>query len=241
MKTLKFFILLFLILMTSCSGNVKSVSKKNQRLNKIKSYDLPAWLNLFPQNKSYLIGFAHKTNSRLKIIEEAKQSAAIFYCRNSEAYSVHKKALVRNYEENDVRFDLNVSANMKRVKDTIENLTVVDSCKIDNYFIYLFQNKKIPPKTKKIGKKYKVETSSADLIDALQHGFDEIRTQVAEYHHKSVITSTTISNENVCVKGELKTLGIISGLNLFSVKISSTFQESTLRYSVKITMYEELR
>ena len=174
------------------------------------------------------------------MLEEAKQSAAIFSCRNSEAYSVHKKALVRDLDERQSRFDLNVSANIKKVKSQAKNLIVVDSCKIDNYFIYLFKDKKgHKKKSKKDVKKYQVKSSSADLIDALKNGFDKIRTQMAEYHQKNVMTSTTLYNERVSVKGEIRSFGMISGLHLSSIKIYSKYQDSNLRYFAEIIMTEQ--
>ena len=235
MKNLRILIFLLALILISCANNVKTVSVKKVKKNIVKNYVLPEWLNVFPKQKSYLIGFAHKTNSRLKMLDEAKQSASIFSCRNSEAYSVHKKAIVRDLDERTSRFDLNVSANISKVK-------IEDSCKIDDYYIYLFKNKKHQSKiSPKIIHKYQVKVSSADLIDALNKGFDKIRTQMAEFHQKKVITSTTLYNERVIKKGEIKSLEIISGLNLSSIKISSIYKESNLTYIVEINMEENSR
>ncbi len=242
MKNLRILIFLLALILISCANNVKTVSVKKVKKNIVKNYVLPEWLNVFPKQKSYLIGFAHKTNSRLKMLDEAKQSASIFSCRNSEAYSVHKKAIVRDLDERTSRFDLNVSANISKVKNMAKYLSVVDSCKIDDYYIYLFKNKKHQSKiSPKIIHKYQVKVSSADLIDALNKGFDKIRTQMAEFHQKKVITSTTLYNERVIKKGEIKSLEIISGLNLSSIKISSIYKESNLTYIVEINMEENSR
>jgi hypothetical protein len=252
----KFFLLCVLFIL-SCTIQQQPVQTSNSFKILNQELQFPEWLVNFPQEDHFTIGISYKTNDKA-MIEEAKQSAAIFYSRNKASININKYA--HSYDS-DAIFKLIVSSEPEQLQKISDSLQVIDFFYINHYCIalfslhnnenkHIFSNKIVSNHTQfkpdwyednKIvisdGVLFSYASSTAsDLINAWKYASEKALLQIADYVSKEVHAKQLMIDERNYKFISVETATILDDVKAQHFFISSQIKDSLTSYSVFILL-----
>ena len=250
------FLLSFILLFGCNNSSTQKVNKVKKSKKKLAEIKLPYWFWNLPNNNS-VIGISFVESDVKRMIEAAKQDAAIQLTKSKSAIIISKDALIDNFDGNNAssrKLEYDIVGSKKLLRKNYKKLSLIDSCLLfNNYYIALFSTKpikslnnnieshqqKIPNWFKKeglvISKKevfYYASATSKSLDIAYSKCFQSGRMEIAKYLHKEVKAMDKITNdftERVYTAETIKRLKDISSIKNY---VSYSKVNGKIKYTV---------
>ncbi len=261
-KIINLILILFFFVIGCSAPNYYEYYEK-ESVHKIEMEKLPEWVYNLPVEGDYVVGISKKSFEKEKMIESAKQMAAVSKSRNTGSFAIEKFASKDSEDilkEGKVKFRLNVSSSPKEIENIFDNLNLVDETFFFDYYLGLFSTKRNDVedvyKKKYIsnqpewfsGEKIKIEekiifsysfASSYDLIIAWEKAAEQTRLAIANYLEKEVQGIVESTNENIEKIIALETAKKIEKMEIIRSFIISEMKDSLLSYKVFLEMKME--
>ncbi|HHE38440.1 MAG TPA: hypothetical protein ENL20_07680 [Candidatus Cloacimonetes bacterium] len=256
-------LILILFFMIGCSTHRSYEYYEKESIHKIEMQKLPEWIYYLPAEGDYIVGISKKSFEKEKMVESAKQMAAVSKSRNKGSFAIEKYASKDSeyiLKEGKVKFRLNVSSSPQEIEKIFDTLNLVDETFFFDYYIGLFSTKRNDienvHKKKYIAnqpewfseEKIKIEgntifsyssTSSYDLIVAWEKASEQTRLEIANYLEKEVQGMVESTNENIEKIIALETAKKIENMTITRSYIISEMKNSLLSYKVFLEMKME--
>ena len=147
------YLFVILILFNGCTITIKKSNNAPKKKKQAKTIELPAWFWELPNNNC-VIGISYFENDVHRMIEAAKQDAAIQMTKSKSAIIISKRASIDTFDESNEKIrevDYDVVGNKKLLRKNYNELSLIESTIIfNNYYIALFSTKPVKNLNNKI-------------------------------------------------------------------------------------------
>ena len=250
-------ILISLLVLISCQSTLQE--KPGHPHHKHYTSNNPLWLYELPVGSDYIVGISTHSQDSLAMVEAAKEMAAVMMARNTGSYTIQKSTQTDSEDHaknGKATFNLNVGA-PEEAKNNFSSLHLIDSHKLDQYFIGLFaeSSKDIDPNYKKrsirsFPKWYRekelddtggfvttwVEAGSYDLGLAWEKAAEKARYQIADYLEKDVQANVINTNDDITKKIAIETTKLLTNLEITRSYIITEKIDTLYSYKVYLEM-----
>lgn len=251
------FLILSLLLLISCQ--TAQLEEIEQPLNKRVTGLNPLWLYELPVGSDYIIGISQCNHDTLTVENAAREMASVMKSRNTGSYTIQKfsQTDAENIQKSgNASFNLNVGT-PEEAKENFKKLHIIDSHKLNHYFIGLYSiaTSEIEDKYKKkeirsFPKWYqenKIEDNSGylttwasdgsyDLITAWEKAAEVARYQIADYLEKDVSAGLFSNNEDITKKISIETTRKLANLEITRSYIVTEKYDTLYSYKIYLEM-----
>ena len=262
MKILRFLLLLSVVISISCSTQFINDYEKPHKKHITERN--PIWLYELPVGYDYIVGSAHLSPDSIATQDAAKEMAAVLKSRNTGSYTIQKATQTDSdysIENGKATFNLNVG-DPDEAKRIFNNLNLIDSHKLNNYYIGLFADisSDINDNFKQLEmrgfpKWYReralddkqgyittwAEASSYDLALAWEKAAEKARYQIADYLEKDITAAVINKNDDIKKDIAIETTRKLSHLEITRSYIITEEHDNLYSYKVYLEMKMRVR
>ena len=230
--------LIFALIVFFFQGCISQMDKPIEPIkeNNLNPASLSAWINQLPGD-NFVIGIAKKTNDANRMIESAKQMAAVMMNRNKNSFVIKNYAMIEKEnltKSGSAKFELNVGST-KDLQKIYEKLELVDYSIAYGYFLGLFSidGRDVSNKTKIENPLEKpswfdegifsdgentvichTKATSYNLVTAWEKAAEKSRQKFAEYITKNVQSVILSNNEQIRADVAVETRLMLKNLQI---------------------------